>query len=262
MSQKKQVNYISLTQAAKGTPYSQEYLSLRARQGKLKAVKHGRAWVTTRAWVDEYIEQSSWDQKKQMYQANGTIANNQKSRIHLVRHPEPAGEGSQKTESISKNISLLSENMRVPQPPAPRHLLSFWARMGAACTLFTRVILTPAVLERVLVGSLIGILAVTALLGGVGFFQGPKPPPSGPFGQIITGMEVVWHTADEMIDEWDRSRERVIARGLIEQQEQSKVAGVKIYADDVSDNESWTSALANGMNTVVEKIIKTVRLDE
>jgi len=47
--------YIPLSQAAQGTPYSQEYLSLRARQGKLKAVKLGRNWATKQEWVDEYF---------------------------------------------------------------------------------------------------------------------------------------------------------------------------------------------------------------
>ncbi|MCX6738205.1 MAG: hypothetical protein NTY11_02225, partial [Candidatus Parcubacteria bacterium] len=47
--------YISLSKAAEGSPYSQEYLSLRARQGKLKAVKLGRNWATKQEWVDEYF---------------------------------------------------------------------------------------------------------------------------------------------------------------------------------------------------------------
>ena len=48
--------YISLTQAAKSTDYTQEYLSLRARQGKLKAKKISGAWVTTEQWLQEYME--------------------------------------------------------------------------------------------------------------------------------------------------------------------------------------------------------------
>ena len=47
-------NYISLKEAAKYCPYSQDYLKLRARQGKLKAVKMGRNWFTTREWLEEY----------------------------------------------------------------------------------------------------------------------------------------------------------------------------------------------------------------
>ncbi|MDP3794455.1 MAG: hypothetical protein Q8R13_00805, partial [bacterium] len=46
--------YITLKEAAASTPYSQEYLSLRARQGRLKAIKKNDVWYTTRAWLEEY----------------------------------------------------------------------------------------------------------------------------------------------------------------------------------------------------------------
>ncbi len=52
----KNIKYISLTQASSQCDYSQEYLSLRARQGKLKSVKIGRNWVTTEEWLKEYIK--------------------------------------------------------------------------------------------------------------------------------------------------------------------------------------------------------------
>lgn len=48
-------NLISLREAVNYCSYSQEYLSLRARNGKLKSIKIGRAWMTTREWLDEYI---------------------------------------------------------------------------------------------------------------------------------------------------------------------------------------------------------------
>ena len=41
--------WISLGEAATGTPYSQEYLSLLARLGRLEAVKRGRNWARRRA---------------------------------------------------------------------------------------------------------------------------------------------------------------------------------------------------------------------
>jgi Fic family protein len=47
-------NWISLAQAAEGTPYSQEYLSLLARKGRLEAIKRGRVWLTTRQAVEAY----------------------------------------------------------------------------------------------------------------------------------------------------------------------------------------------------------------
>jgi Fic family protein len=46
---------ISLAAAAKLTPYSQEYLSLLARKGRLHALKRGRNWVTTQKDIDEYL---------------------------------------------------------------------------------------------------------------------------------------------------------------------------------------------------------------
>jgi hypothetical protein len=47
--------YLPLSEAAKHTPYSAEYLSLRARQGKLRAIKIGKIWVTKREWIEEYV---------------------------------------------------------------------------------------------------------------------------------------------------------------------------------------------------------------
>jgi len=52
----KHQKYISLQNATKFCKYSQEYLSLRARQGKLKAEKIGRNWMTTKKWLKEYIK--------------------------------------------------------------------------------------------------------------------------------------------------------------------------------------------------------------
>jgi len=46
--------WIPLGQAAEGTPYSQEYLSLLARNGRLEAVKRSRTWYTTREAVNTY----------------------------------------------------------------------------------------------------------------------------------------------------------------------------------------------------------------
>ena len=46
--------YISLYEASTLCSYSQDYLSLRARQGKLKAIKIGRNWMTTVEWLTEY----------------------------------------------------------------------------------------------------------------------------------------------------------------------------------------------------------------
>ncbi len=46
---------INLKEAAKKCDYSQEYLSLLARQGKLSAIKINKEWVTTQEAIEEYI---------------------------------------------------------------------------------------------------------------------------------------------------------------------------------------------------------------
>ncbi len=47
---------VPLSEAAKGTPYSAEYLSLLARRGKLGAIKISRNWVISRDDLKKYIE--------------------------------------------------------------------------------------------------------------------------------------------------------------------------------------------------------------
>ena len=46
--------WIPLREAAEGTPYSQEYLSLLARLGRIDALKRGKAWYTTRKAIEQY----------------------------------------------------------------------------------------------------------------------------------------------------------------------------------------------------------------
>src|ERR1017187_9901363 len=45
---------IPLSEAAKLTSYAEDYLGQRARQGRLKAIKIGRNWITTRAAIEDY----------------------------------------------------------------------------------------------------------------------------------------------------------------------------------------------------------------
>jgi Fic family protein len=53
----KEEELIPLKQLADGTPYSQEYLSLRARQGALDAVKMGRIWFSSKRAIKQYIDE-------------------------------------------------------------------------------------------------------------------------------------------------------------------------------------------------------------
>jgi len=51
--------FISLAEAAKITNYSQDYISLLCRKGKLRAEKLGRNWVTTKDWVYSYVDNTA-----------------------------------------------------------------------------------------------------------------------------------------------------------------------------------------------------------
>jgi len=55
--------YVTLAEAAKKTPYSQEYLSLLVRKGRLPAVKFQRNWMTTHDAVREYIQKAKKSKK-------------------------------------------------------------------------------------------------------------------------------------------------------------------------------------------------------
>lgn len=46
--------FLSLSELAKGSPYSAKYLNLLVRQGKLEAHKEGRIWVSTRQALERY----------------------------------------------------------------------------------------------------------------------------------------------------------------------------------------------------------------
>jgi hypothetical protein len=47
---------ISISEAAKSTPYSAEYLSLLSRKGRIPAIKISRDWLTTRQAVLSYVK--------------------------------------------------------------------------------------------------------------------------------------------------------------------------------------------------------------
>ena len=55
--------FISLAEASKLCTYSQEYLSLRARQGKIKAQKFGRNWFVQLSALEVYIDKNAADRK-------------------------------------------------------------------------------------------------------------------------------------------------------------------------------------------------------
>ncbi len=53
---KKGEGYLSIAEASKNSPYSQEYLSLLARKGRIEAVKLGRNWFIKKEAVERYVK--------------------------------------------------------------------------------------------------------------------------------------------------------------------------------------------------------------
>lgn len=58
--------FISMSEAAKLTPYSAEYLSLLARKGRLEAVKVSRDWLTTEEAVKAYLKKQMARHKRML----------------------------------------------------------------------------------------------------------------------------------------------------------------------------------------------------
>ncbi len=58
---------MSIADASTNTPYSQEYLSLLARKGRIPAIKIARDWLTTRSAVLSYVRKQK---KKHMDMAD------------------------------------------------------------------------------------------------------------------------------------------------------------------------------------------------
>ncbi|MBU1045499.1 hypothetical protein KJ616_00005, partial [Patescibacteria group bacterium] len=61
--------YLSLQEAGRylrrrGKPYSSAYLSLLAKSGKLQAIKINKKWITTRAWLKEFLRHTRFEPQK------------------------------------------------------------------------------------------------------------------------------------------------------------------------------------------------------
>jgi hypothetical protein len=64
VEEKTNAEYINLVEASKLCSYSEPYLRLRARQGKLKSIKLGKKWMTTELWIKDYVKRTKeWNEK-------------------------------------------------------------------------------------------------------------------------------------------------------------------------------------------------------
>lgn len=114
--EKENLQYISLQKATEYCSYSQEYLSLLARHGKLKAVKFGRNWVTTKEWIEEYVEKVK--NNNQVHQRQEKVVDNTgEDRGELLSFTEVP---SEEIEVESSPSSLQGPGQDDPSPPEIR----------------------------------------------------------------------------------------------------------------------------------------------
>jgi len=108
-------NYISLSEAAKLTNYSQDYISLLCRQKKLKGTKIGRNWVTTKQWLEEYTEKTKGKnivsnktkKSKKIKVRKNKIINKKKAYLPIDYDSLSAFELQNRASSFAKFMSVL-----------------------------------------------------------------------------------------------------------------------------------------------------------
>ncbi len=120
MNNKEESKYISLQEATKYCSYSQDYLSLLARTGKLKSVKIGRNWVTTKEWIEEYIE------RVKEFNNYNRLPKKNLIRVEVKFEEEEISESPSPLSESSEDTSPFQELPKVRQPEqAPLLILAF-----------------------------------------------------------------------------------------------------------------------------------------
>jgi len=129
VEEKQNQNYISLLDAAKRCSYSEPYLRLRARQGKLKSIKLGKKWVTTAAWLDDYDRRiQAWRQaaeaKKKTNAAAFVVAPDQISQVlePAIDPPSEQDDLEAAPSSIPPTIAVFCDDRETALPPVSKRL--------------------------------------------------------------------------------------------------------------------------------------------
>lgn len=120
MEEDKKINYISLIDAARLCSYSEPYLRLRARQGKLKSIKLGKKWMTTVAWLDDY------ERRVAVWRQTAEAKKEAAARAVFVVAPEEITNVVDQTppSNILDAYPVLAENERLLPPPMPKRRLA------------------------------------------------------------------------------------------------------------------------------------------
>jgi len=110
-------NYISLFDAAKKCSYSEPYLRLRARQGKLKSLKLGKKWMTTAAWIDDYQARvQAWREQNEAKKANGRVAALVGAPVELSGNLDQDGPPTGATTPAAEVAVVFADNAETSKP--------------------------------------------------------------------------------------------------------------------------------------------------
>lgn len=255
-----ELDFISLAEIANDTPYSQEYLSLRARQGKLRAVKIKRTWMTRKDWMADYIEKKSWDKKKSVYKEMAPSEEPTPAPV-LQDVPTPNKPAEEPVVQESEESPV-----QVPQPPTQDDSVA--EKLGAVFAHLKKG-MVPKVLEGVMVTSLVlAMVIMTAFTIQWGLDGAPSPQDSGIANIPTKIMDTFVFAVQDARTEWDKSMERIEAKKIIAQQqerqalgEQGQVAGVRIEAEDEEPATSTLEAFSGQIDIFVSHVVDTLRLD-
>jgi len=170
----KKEKYLSLQEATKHCDYSQEYLSLRARQEKLKAVKIGRNWVTKKEWVKDYIKENG----------NGKKTNKKRKKKSIeIKPPEnlPVEEKEKKPlvfeykkEELKTKKAKRRRYFSVAKNwPAPeiKFSLPFVEHQPFSIEKFITVSPQRKLLSKVFVSAVVFLFFLSIMTGGIIFFE-------------------------------------------------------------------------------------------
>ena len=117
------IDYISLGEAAKLTNYSQEYISLLCRQKKLKGTKIGRNWVTTKEWIENYVNKTKGSGENVI---PVKVKNIKKQSISNVSR---MNENKNEVSEQKVTIACSSNEQKNSFPHAERSILVFFRKM-------------------------------------------------------------------------------------------------------------------------------------
>jgi len=255
-----ELDFISLAEIAGDTPYSQEYLSLRARQGKLRAVKIKRTWMTRKEWVEAYIEEKSWHSKKSVYKEMAPVEEVKAATVvQDVPTPDKPAE-EQPAAPVPEEAPV-----QIPQPPTQDDSVA--EKLGAVFG-HLKEGMVPKVLGSVMVTSLVfAMVIMTAFTISWGLNGAPAPTDSGIASIPSKVMDTFVFAVQDARIEWDKSIERIEAKKIIAQEneyritERGQVAGIRIEAEDETFAPSTLETFSGQIDIFVSHVVDTIRLD-